>query len=145
MSGISLNCNEKHSSKPDLTEAVSWCSVMAGLISDRAMTAESISVSEPTVLKISADDFRQLRMEDKIQALKDHLPKFLVDNKSLYSILSTGIHQLNEEDCLSYFDTVRAGIEIILDEKLEEIKRQEKMKIAQQKISDLQGRIKSNK
>lgn len=93
-------------------------------------------------LNISNADFTKLRMEDKIQTLKDHLPKFLVDNKALYSILSLGIHELNEEDCLAYFDTVKVGIEIILDEKLEEAKRQEKIKIATKNISDLHGRLK---
>jgi len=93
-------------------------------------------------LNFSDADFTKMRMEDKIQTLKDHLPKFLVDNKALYSILSLGIHELKEEDCLTYFDTVRVGIEIILDEKLEEAKRQEKIKIATKNISDLHGRLK---
>jgi len=60
----------------------------------------------------------------------------------LYSILSLGIHELEEDDCLSYFDTVRMGIEIILDELLEYLKRKEKMKMAQQKITDLNSRLK---
>lgn len=93
-------------------------------------------------VNVSENDFLTMRMEDKIQTLKDFLPKFLVDNKTLYSILSLGIHELKEEECLAYFDTVRVGIEIILDEKLEEQKRQEKMKAAQKQISDLHSKLK---
>ena len=77
-------------------------------------------------IEIPETKFISLRMEEKIQTLKNYLPKFLIDNKSLYSILSLGIHELNEQDCLIYFETVKVGIEIILDEKLEEAKRKEK-------------------
>ncbi len=45
-------------------------------------------------------------------------------------------------DCLAHFDTVRVGLEIILDEKLERVEKQEKLKKAQQLISDLQGKLK---
>ncbi|MCY7422631.1 MAG: hypothetical protein LH478_12915 [Chitinophagaceae bacterium] len=60
----------------------------------------------------------------------------------MYSILSLGIHELEEDDCVLYFDTVRMGIEIILDELLEYLKRKEKMKMAQQNITDLNSRLK---
>lgn len=91
---------------------------------------------------IQKEDFSRLRMEEKIQSLKAFLPAFLVENRTLYSILSLGIHELTEDDCLTHFDTVRMGIEIILDEKLEEAKRQEKIKAATQKISDLHSKLK---
>jgi hypothetical protein len=94
-------------------------------------------------LGLADKDFWTLRMEDKIQTLKNFLPTFLVENKALYSILSLGIHELSEDNCLAYFDTVRLGIEIILDQKLEAIERQEKIKQAQQKISDLNGKLKN--
>lgn len=58
------------------------------------------------------------KMDEKIKLLKDYLPDFLVDNRVLYRILSLGIHELKEEECLKYFDTVRIGIEQILDEKI---------------------------
>ena len=41
--------------------------------------------------------------------------------------MSKDIHELNEDTCLNHFDALRVGIEIILDEKLEELKRVEKM------------------
>ena len=55
-------------------------------------------------------------MEDKIELLKGHLPPFLVENKRIYSILSIGIHQLDEQKCLSYFDIMKQSIIIILEE-----------------------------
>ncbi|MEK4671454.1 hypothetical protein [Niallia sp. FSL R7-0271] len=58
-------------------------------------------------------------MAEKIEYLKDYLPKFLVSNKSLYSILSKGIHELSEQECLENYDTVYAAIIYILEQKLE--------------------------
>ena len=55
-------------------------------------------------------------MIDKIKLLKDHLPAFFVENAKVYSILSIGIHELDEEACLGYFDLMKHSIIIILDE-----------------------------
>jgi hypothetical protein len=88
------------------------------------------------------DAFSRARMGDKIQMLAANLPPFLVDNKSLYGILSVGVHALNEEDCLAHFDTVRVGIELILDEKLEAFERKRKVEEAQQKLVALTSKVK---
>ena len=45
-------------------------------------------------------DFQKLRVPERIGFLKDYLPDFLVKNKQVYGILSEGIHELTEEDCL---------------------------------------------
>lgn len=67
----------------------------------------------------SFDEWKKLnRIEDKIDALKNELPEFLVKNSKLYKILSAGIHELSEEDCSLYFDVVKRGIEQILDDKI---------------------------
>lgn len=91
--------------------------------------------------EISESDFQKARMDAKIDMLHSFLPSFLVDNKTMYSILSIGIHKLDEQTCLAHFDTLRVGIEIILDEKLEEIKKKEKIEIAKQKLAGLKGQI----
>lgn len=57
-------------------------------------------------------------MDEKIKIIEDYLPEFLVENRSLYAILSTGIHDLTEDECLQYFEAVKIGIEQILDEKI---------------------------
>jgi hypothetical protein len=58
------------------------------------------------------------RMEEKIRLLERHLPEFLVQNRSIYSILSRGVHELGEQECLAIFEPLKVGIELILDEKL---------------------------
>jgi hypothetical protein len=87
--------------------------------------------------------FTNARMDDRIKLLQAHLPPFLVENRSLYSILSTGIHSLTEEECLKYFDTVRAGIEIILDEKIEARARSDKLASASKAIQKARGELTS--
>jgi hypothetical protein len=92
--------------------------------------------------KINEGDFQRARMDEKIELLKSYLPDFLVENKPIYSVLSLGIHELDENTCLAHFDTLRVGIEIILDEKIEELRKKEKIEMAKKKLSDLKGKIK---
>lgn len=72
------------------------------------------------------EQYYAVRMEDKIQLLKDHLPEFLVENRKIYSILSVGIHALDDKTCLGWFDVMKQSIVIILEDdkkKSEELKR----------------------
>ena len=82
-----------------------------------------------------------LRMDEKIEDLKDHLPSFLVENKEIYVILSKGIHELTEDECLGYFDAVKTGIEFILDQKLEQEKNKKKKEEAQARIKAIKSRL----
>lgn len=80
------------------------------------------------VLLISEDEFQKKRMDEKIEILSEFLPDFLVEHKHLYGILSKGVHELSEEECLENFDIVKTGIELILDEVIEKKKKLEKIK-----------------
>ena len=86
--------------------------------------------------------YRESRMDIKIELLKDYLPDFLVQNKAIYSILSIGIHELEENECLKYFSTILLGIELILDEKLEHYNKQQKIKATQLKLQQIAKDIK---
>jgi len=93
--------------------------------------------------KVEEEAFNKSRMDEKIGLLKDYLPSFLVENKSIYSILSKGIHELDENTCLEYFETMKLGIEIILDQKLEKKKQKDKEEEAKKRITELNGKLKS--
>ncbi|MDI3429671.1 hypothetical protein QLG02_04925 [Aeromonas sp. V90_14] len=86
---------------------------------------------------VTEEQYSRSRMDQKINLLSAHLPVFLVENRSMYSVLSVGIHELDENTCLSHFDTLRVGIEIILDEKLDELKKKEKIEDAKRKLAKL--------
>lgn len=72
--------------------------------------------------------FAKSRMAEKIELLKDYLPDFLVANKTIYGIISKGIHELSEDDCIKYFPAMKEGIMRILRqrEKLREEKESQK-------------------
>ncbi len=88
--------------------------------------------------------FESARMEEKITILKHHLPRFLVENRTLYGIMSVGVHTLSEAKCLEAFPAVRVGIELILDEHLERQARDKKIADATKGISALGTALKNN-
>jgi hypothetical protein len=74
------------------------------------------------------EDQYLVRMDDKILLMKDHLPDFLIQNRKLYKILSNGVHNLTETDCLAFFSVARESIMHILEE--EKRKKDEKARRA---------------
>jgi len=105
-------------------------------------------IEEAHQLNISSDGwdedkYQRGRMDDKIELLEHSLPEFLVQNKSLYSILSKGLHELEESECLDAFPITKLGIELILDEKLEKLEREKKIKQASKDIGELTQKLKS--
>lgn len=66
------------------------------------------------------------RMNEKIKILEKYLPSFLVENREIYGILSKGIHELTEKECLNMFDGLKYAIEIILNQKIHKLEQQEK-------------------
>lgn len=85
--------------------------------------------------------YEKARIVEKIILLKDFLPEFLVKNRVLYAILSKGIHELTENDCLLYFEVVKTGIEQILDEKIHQKEKSEKAAKAGDAIQKIYGDI----
>lgn len=73
------------------------------------------------------NDFEGSKMDHKIKLLKDYLPSILVENRKLYAILSKGIHELTEVECLDLFPKVQLAIELILDEKIHQKEKQNKI------------------
>jgi|JI8StandDraft_1071087.scaffolds.fasta_scaffold120951_2 hypothetical protein len=90
------------------------------------------------------ETYQRARMDEKISILKNHLPTFLVQNRSLYGIMSVGVHTLSENECLEAFPIVRVGIELMLDEHLERHAREKKIAAATKGISALGKSLKEN-
>lgn len=89
------------------------------------------------------EGFATLRMDDKIGALKDVLPPALVKNKAAYSILSSGIHALDEDTCRSYFPVVRAAIIEILEQDLRAREEAKAAAALEVEIARLAGAVKA--
>lgn len=93
----------------------------------------------------SNDEYFKARMDKKIKIVKNYLPEFLVENRSLYVILSTGIHDLTEDECLQYFETVKIGIEQILDEKIIQKEKTDKAVKAREAIQKVHSKLTNSK
>lgn len=91
---------------------------------------------------IDKEQYAKGRMKDKIALLHDYLPETLVEMKEVYNILSKGIHELSEEECLQYFDAMKNGIEFILDDKLEQKRKEQKRKATLESISKIKANVK---
>lgn len=96
------------------------------------------------MLEISSEDFMRSDFKEKIEILKDYLPKVLVENKNLYSIVSKGIHELSEEECISMYPYLKIGIELILDDIIAEKERAEKEKLFAQFVANKTGELRKN-
>ncbi len=81
------------------------------------------------------------RMEDRIEMLRDHLPPFLVENRMIYGILSAGVHELTEQQCLAHFDALRTGIEIILDQKVEAKRKEARLTEAANRLNRAKAEV----
>jgi hypothetical protein len=87
--------------------------------------------------EITEDDLVKSDFKGKINLAKDKLPNFLVENKKIYSVLSKGIHELDENECKDYFPVLRTAIEIILDEEIKRKEVENKNKLIAAQISKL--------
>lgn len=86
------------------------------------------------VQNIEDEEFKKLRVKDKIKRAKEHLPEFLVENSQIYSILSKGVHELSEGECLTYFPVIKDSVIFILEQKSEE---REKAKLKERLSKDI--------
>ena len=78
----------------------------------------------------------------KVQSLHMYLPTFIVEHSSIYGILSKGIHELSEDECLEYFDTMRASIEMILDQRIALREKQKKEDEVMKEIGAITSKLK---
>lgn len=87
--------------------------------------------------KIDESQNSKSDFKEKLKLAKEKLPNFLVENSNIYSILSKGIHELDEEECKGYFPILRTAIEIILDEQIEEKEKAKKNKLISDQLSEI--------
>lgn len=62
--------------------------------------------------------------------------------KGIYGILSKGIHELDDEICLTCFGPLKLSVELILDQKIEEKRKSDKDKLVDDQIKDIQQKLK---
>lgn len=84
---------------------------------------------------LEIEGFSNLRMNDKVKELKSLLPEIIFEIPQLYSILSKGIHELDEDKCKEIFPQLKTAIELILEEKLAAVEKEKKISALRSSIS----------
>lgn len=102
-------------------------------INDGAITQEQFELDE---------NKHQRRVEDKIKLLSDYLPKPLAENKSIYGIISKGIHELDEDECKKYFPVIEQLIKMCLDETIEKKRKKKAAEELKKKLAAITTEIK---
>lgn len=92
--------------------------------------------------EINVEEFDKVYVGEKITMLSAYLPPILISNKIIYSILSKGIHELTEEECITYFPVLKDSLYMILDQWEEMRKREEKEKSINIALSKIAANIK---
>lgn len=64
--------------------------------------------------KFEEKELMDLRVNERIKKLSGYLPKAIVDSPVAYGIISKGIHELNEEECKTYFPVLQSFIMMVL-------------------------------
>lgn len=95
------------------------------------------AMNEPAWSSDTEAQYQRARFSEKVEALGEWLPEFLVENRALYSVISVGVHELTEEQCLAAFPPLRGAIELILDREIEAKKRSQKERELRQALSKL--------
>ena len=86
--------------------------------------------------------FDKVHVGEKITMLSSHLPSMLTDNAVVYGILSKGIHELTEEECITYFPVLKDCLYMILDQWEDMRKREEKEKEISAALSKIATNLK---
>jgi len=86
---------------------------------------------------IEEKEFNAKHMEEKVELLKAYLPSQLVEMKSVYSILSKGVHELTEQECLKYFSALKLSIELILEQQIENESKKQRDKAVKQQLQEI--------
>ncbi len=88
------------------------------------------------------DHYQELKFNEKISYLENNYSKVIIPpevepiRSKLYGVISKGIHQSSEDECLELYPSVRYIIEVFLDDKIQKRERQLKLAASIKKIQN---------
>ena len=91
---------------------------------------------------IDMSGYNKMHISERIKLLKDYLPDIINSTPAIYGIISKGIHELSDEDCIKYFPVLRDSIFEILRQWEEKRKKQESLNKLASSISRIVSEIK---
>ncbi|MCT4686619.1 hypothetical protein [Vallitalea sp.] len=90
--------------------------IIEKLVYDTFKEAETTGALTQQQFEYQDDGEHRNGMEEKIKLLKGFLPDMITANPKIYGVVSKGIHELSENECLEYFPVLKDGIVMILDD-----------------------------
>jgi len=93
--------------------------------------------------KISEEEFRSKRMDEKKEYIKGFLPDYLIDNSTIYGVLSKGVHELEEKECQEFLPIVKAVIFYSLDEAVDKKNKELRKQEFANKLKDINTKLHS--
>lgn len=93
-------------------------------------------------LKITEDEFKIKKMAEKVYFLSSFLPPEMSAFKSLYPILSNGVHSMAEHECKRYFPALKLAIEVIWDNEIERREKELRAKVVAVQLETINKEIK---
>ena len=91
--------------------------------------------------KIDLSEYNKMKVPERIKLLKDYLPEMISSNPVIYGIVSKGIHELSEEECIKYFPVMKDCIIIILDQWEQKRREQENIKKLGTSLASISSQI----
>lgn len=91
---------------------------------------------------VNDEEFEKARVAERIKMLQGYVPEMLIQNTTIYGILSKGIHELSEEECRKYFPVVKECIYQILGMWESERKKQADEDALNKALSSISSSIK---
>lgn len=88
--------------------------------------------------RIDLSGYETKRVAEKMKLLREYLPDMINSSPVIYGIVSKGIHELSEEDCIKYFPVLQESIFMILKQwarKREERQAEKALAASLSKIS----------
>lgn len=92
---------------------------------------------------LKPEEYEKARVVERIKMLKNYLPDMMVDNASVYGILSKGVHELDEETCIKAYSLMKNTIVEILEDLLAKREKEERRKTLSEDINQLHSILKA--
>ena len=86
---------------------------------------------------VDLSNYESMRVSERIKLLKAYLPDMINSNPAIYGIVSKGIHELSEDDCIKYFPVLQEAIFMILRQWAQKRKEQDAIKKLEASISSI--------
>ncbi|UDW03772.1 hypothetical protein FHQ13_027320 (plasmid) [Bacillus cereus] len=110
------------------------------LISEKAESAKNEEM-------LNIEEFEKKKMQEKVKCLHDLglVSDYLNENKTfIYGILSKGLHQLTEKECLANYDPLKESIVLMIKENNELQKRERLKKEINRELNSIHSKMNDN-